>query len=64
MAASTEPSTSEIGDLTSLMKKIHYKSTVQYLPDTHGVDLKLFDSNELSHQYYLDTSHVVTKRLL
>ena len=35
---------------------------VQYLPDTHGVDLRQFDNDELSFQYYLDTSHVVTKR--
>ena len=62
MAASSEPSTSNIGDLTSILKIITYKSTVQYLPDTHGVDLRQFDSDSLSQQYYLDTSHVVTKR--
>ena len=62
MAASSEPSTSKIGDLSLKTKKIVYKSTVQYLPDTHGVDLRQFDNDVLSFQYYLDTSHVVTKR--
>ena len=62
MAANKEPGTSEIGDLSSLTKTIHYKSTVQYLPDSNGVDLKVFDNSELSDQFYLDTKHVVTKR--
>ena len=34
---------------------------VQYLPDTHGIDLRQFDNDVLSQQYFLDTFHVVTK---
>ena len=53
---------SDITDVLSLTKMIHMKTTVPYLPDHMGMDIKVFEASELSQQYYLDTVHCVTKR--
>ena len=34
---------------------------MSYLPDTNGMDIQVFDQDSLSDQYYLDTSHCITK---
>ena len=60
MALSKEPR-SNISDVLSLTKTIHMKTTVPYLPDHIGMDIKVFEASELSQQYYLDTIHCVTK---
>ena len=60
MALSKEPQ-SEIGDVLSLTKKIHMKTTIPYLPDHMGMDIKVFEASDLSQLYYLDTIHCVTK---
>ena len=35
---------------------------VSYLPDRMGLDIKLFDTLDISKQFYIDTVHCVTKR--
>ena len=60
MSLSKEPR-SEIGDVLSLTKKIHMKTTIPYLPDHMGMDIKVFEASDLSQLYYLDTIHCVTK---
>ena len=60
MALSKEPR-SNISDVLLLTKTIHMKTTVPYLPDHMGMDIKVFEASELSQQYYLDTVHCVTK---
>ena len=58
----TRTSIPDIGeDLCNIMKQISYRSVVSYLPDTNGMDIQVFDQDSLSDQYYLDTSHCVTK---
>ena len=61
MALSKEPR-SNIGDVLSLTKTIHMNTTVPFLPDHMGMDIKVFEASELNQQYYLDTIHCVTKR--
>ena len=62
MAATGEPSSSEIHNLSGIIDKIQYKSIVQYLQDTMGLDIKAFEESEYGFQYYLDTSMCVTKQ--
>ena len=62
MAAFGEPRSSGIHSLSGIIDKIQYKSIVQYLPDTMGLDIKAFEESEYGFQYYLDTSICVTKR--
>lgn len=47
--------------LDNITKRIRYKSTVPYLPENQGIDIKVFENSELSIQYYLDMTHCVTK---
>ena len=63
MVATVEPpSTSSTNvDLTSVTKDIYYKGTVSYLSDTMGMDILAFQNNTLCQQFYIDTSHCVTK---
>ena len=42
MVLSKEPQ-SEIGDVHSLTKMIHMKTTVPYLPNHMGMDIKVFE---------------------
>ena len=63
-ASSLQPRTHIPGigeDLSNITKQIRYRSVVSYLPDTNGMDIQVFDQDSLSEQYYLDTSHCVTK---
>ena len=62
MAAISKKPRSSFSDLSQITKKIYYKTTVQYLPDNMGMDIKVFEQHELCQQFYLDTSHCVTKR--
>ena len=48
-------------DLTNITKEINFRTVVSYLLDTCGMDIQVFDWDSLSDQYYLDTSHCVTK---
>ena len=56
-AASTEQQS-----LSNITNIIDYRTTVSYLPDRMGLDIRLFDSLDLSKQFYIDTIHCVTKR--
>ena len=63
-ASSLQPRTPIIGigeDLTNITKEISFRTVVSYLPDTNGMDIQVFDRDSLSEQYYLDTTHCVTK---
>ena len=63
-ASSLQPRTEIAGignDLSNITKQINYRTFVSYLPDTHGMDIQVFDQDSLSNQYHLDTSHCVTK---
>ena len=65
MASSLQPQTLSAGigeDLTNIKKEINFRTIVSYLPDNTGMDIQVFDRDSLSDQYYLDTSHCVTKR--
>ena len=48
-------------DLTNITKKISFRMVVSYLLDTNEMDIQVFDRDSLSEQYYLDTTHCVTK---
>ena len=48
------PSSSGIRSLSGIIDKIQYKSIVQYLPYTMGLDIKDFEGSEYGFQYYLD----------
>ena len=61
MVATAEPGTNVRDHVDNVTKKIHYKSTVTYLPDNCGMDIQAFENSELAIQYYLDTSHCVLK---
>ena len=63
-ASSLQPRTLIAGigeDLTNITKEISFRMVVSYLLDTSGMDIQVFDRDRLSDQYYLDTSHCVTK---
>ena len=61
MVAFGEPRSMGISNLSGIIDKVQYKSIVQYLPDTMGLDIKAFEESEYGFQYYLDTSMCVTK---
>ena len=48
--------------LSSITNIVDFRTTVSYLPDRMGLDIRLFYSLELSKQFYIDTIHCVTKR--
>ena len=63
-ASSLQPQTYSAGiceDLTNITKEINFRSIVSYLLDSNDMDIQVFDQGSLSDQYYLDTSHCVTK---
>ena len=62
MVAFGEPQSTAISNLSGIIDKIQYKSMVQYLPDSMGLDIKDFEESEYGFQYYLDTLMCVTKR--
>ena len=47
--------------LTSVTNQVDYRTTVSYLPDRMGLDIKLFEKMDLSNQFYLDTGYCVTR---
>ena len=61
MVVTTKPSHA-FKELNTVTKKIYYKSTVSYLPDTMGLDIKAFERDSLSMQFYINTGYCVTKR--
>ena len=44
------------------MQTVNYEDTVCYLPETWAMDIKAFDSSDLSDMYWMDTGHCITKR--
>ena len=52
-----------LGDILSpIMETVNYEETVCYLPETSAMDIKAFDSSDLSDMYWMDTRHCIMKR--
>ena len=56
-----KPPSTMMTSLSNITQEIKYKTIVPYLPDTNGMDINVFENNTLSDQYYLDTTHCVTR---
>ena len=62
MAASyLTPSNLTGENVESFTDRVDYVSTIGALTEEYAMDIKAFDNSELSQQYWLDTSHCITK---
>ena len=51
-----------LGDIFSpIMQTVNYEETVCYLLETWAMDIKAFDSSDLSVMYWMDTHHCIMK---
>ena len=49
-------------DLSNITNVVDYRTMVSYLPDRMGIDIRLFNTLDMSKQFYIDTVYCVTKR--
>ena len=49
-------------DLSNITNVVYYRTTVSYLPDRMGLDIKLFETMDISKQFYIDTGYCVTRK--
>ena len=62
MAASNlTPSNLTGENIESFTGRVDYVSIIGALTEEYAMDIKAFDNSELSQQYWLDTSHCITK---